>query len=136
LLIGHSSSPVAICGKDTAPSWPIEGEAGRNRQRRSRANALSIDGDDARHAVRPIHLQFKGLKGMWTRRPSMDEAGSNWVRSRRDRDALLVQAQLAAAIREALKATVAEPLPFTLRLLLDRLAARERGARASKPRPP
>jgi hypothetical protein len=73
---------------------------------------------------------------MWTRRPSMDEAGSEWVRARRDRDALLVQAQLAAAIREALKATVAEPLPFTLRLLLDRLAARERGARASKPRPP
>jgi hypothetical protein len=45
-----------------------------------------------------------------------------------------MQAQLAAAIREALKDTLAEPLPFEVRFLLDLLAAKEQAARRASGR--
>lgn len=46
-----------------------------------------------------------------------------------ERDQSLVQAQLAAAMRDALKRTLVEPLPFEVLFLLDLLAAKEQAAR-------
>ncbi len=53
------------------------------------------------------------------------------ARRERVRDECLMQAQLAVAVREALKSTLAEPLPFEVRFLLDLLAAKEHAARRS-----
>jgi hypothetical protein len=46
----------------------------------------------------------------------------------RARDESLMQAQLGAAVRQALRDTLAAPLPFEVAFLLDRLAAKERAA--------
>lgn len=56
------------------------------------------------------------------------------TRRERARNQSLMQAQLAAAIREALKDTLAEPLPFEVRFLLDLLAAKEQAARRASGR--
>ncbi len=53
------------------------------------------------------------------------------ARLEKARDESLMQAQLAVAVREALKGTLAEPLPFEVRFLLDLLAAKEQAAHRS-----
>ncbi len=53
--------------------------------------------------------------------------------SQRARDESLVQAQLAAAMQGALRATLGEPLPDDVLRLLDRLAERARREEEARP---
>lgn len=57
--------------------------------------------------------------------------GNEMSRQDRIHDQRLVQTQLGAAMRDALKGTLVEPLPFEVRFLLDLLAAKEQAARSS-----
>lgn len=58
----------------------------------------------------------------------MKVAPADFENRQREEDEFQLQKQLGGAIREALRPTLTDPLPFELRLLLDILASRQKNS--------